>query len=193
MDFLFFPKGQEDIMTVIYIGDMNVPNYTALSSDINLDGTITRVSKKGRIVLLTDTGIWKVVLEDLTLADYALPISFNGSVDIGAVHLDQQLTESVKLSPNYDTRLVTVPGTAEQLKSTDVYAISLLVFPKSGNVGNVYFGTSGVDKVTSKQIIITPTTPYVGFDVPIGNKLNLSEFYVDADNGNDGVYFMYIG
>lgn len=180
-------------MALTFIGKLNTPNYLALSSDVGLDGIIPGAAIKGAIIFLTDTQIWKIIKDDLTLEDYALPISFNGSVDIGAVHLDQQLTESVELSPLYDTKLVTVPGTAEPLKATDVYAVSLLVFPKTGNIGNVYLGTSGVDKTTSKQIIVTPTTPYISFDVPTGNKLNLADFYIDADNGTDGVYFMYLG
>jgi hypothetical protein len=176
---------------LIFVGKMNVPNYTALSTDV-VANAIPGASIIGAIVLLTDTAIWKIILPDLTLADYALPISFNGSVDIGAVHIDQQISESVEVAPYYDTKSVAVPGTSESLTSTDVYVVSLIVYPKTTNLGNVFFGNSSVDRLTSKQMIIGATNTSVGVDVPLGNKFNLKNWYLDADSAGDGLQFTYL-
>jgi hypothetical protein len=178
-------------MTLIYLGKLNVPNYTALSTDVAANA-IAGASMKGGIVLLTDTAIWKIILDDLTLADYALPISFNGSVDIGAVHLDQQLTDSVEVAPYYNTMSVSVPGTSESLVATDVYAITVTAWPKTTNVGTVYLGTSGVDKTTSQQIVLATGSSGVSIDTPVAYKLNLKNLYIDAVNAGDGVNFMYL-
>jgi len=179
-------------MAVTYIGKMNVPNYLALSSDVGLGGTIPGVVIKGAIVYYTDTSIWKIVKDDLTLEDYALPISFNGSVDIGAVHIDQNITESIEIAPVYATKSIGTPGTAEPLVGSNTYCMSATIVPKVGNVGNVYFGDSGVDKTTQKEITITTTSAGVVIDAPLGYKLNLKKFYIDVDNGTDGVNFIYL-
>jgi hypothetical protein len=184
-------RGKEVYMAMTFIGKLNVPNYLALSTDIGLDDTITGVNIVGATVLLTDTYVWKIVKSDLTLEDYALPISFNGSVDIGAVHLDQNLTDSIAIHPVSGAKAVTVPGTAEALSGTNIYFISMIVQPKVGNIGNVYFGDSGVDKTTSQQIIIAPSTTAIIVDAPIGYKNNLANWYIDAINANDGVRYTY--
>lgn len=184
-------RDKEDLkMSLIFIGKMNTPNYIAESTDITNDGNIVGASIIGATVLLTDTGVWKVILPDMTLEDYALPISFNGSVDIGAVHIDQQLTESVEIVPLYDTKTVAVPGTAESLEAVDTYAVSIGVFPLTGNAGAVYFGNSGVDRITSKQLIVTDSPVYM--DAPLGYKLNLKTLFIDADEAGDGVYYVYL-
>jgi hypothetical protein len=180
-------------MSLVFVGKMNVPNYTALSTDV-VANAIPGASIIGAIVLLTDTAIWKIILPDLTLADYALPISFNGSVDIGAVHLDQNIAESVELGFFHDAKSVAVPGTSESLTSTDVYVVSVAVYPKTAsvNVGNIYFGNSAVDRSTSKQFIITSANSGIAIDVGVGNKLNLKSLFIDSDNAGDGVEFNYL-
>lgn len=45
------------------------PSYTALSSDI-VSSKISGASMVGALVYLTDTKTWKVILPNLTLADY---------------------------------------------------------------------------------------------------------------------------
>jgi len=181
-------------MTLIYIGKMNVPNYLADSStDIELDGTIHGASIKGATVFLVDTGIWKVISEDLTLQDYALPITFNGSVDIGAVHLDQQLVDSVEIAPTWGGVAVGTLGTAQPLMGTEFFVASFTLLPKSTNTGEIYFGDASVDRVTSKQFILSATgSPSIVIDAPIGNKLDLNKFFIDAEIINDGVDFMYL-
>jgi len=177
-------------MALNYIGAMNVPNYTALSTDV-VGNSIAGASRVGNLILLTDTGIWKVILDDLTLEDYALPISFNGSVDIGAVHLDQDITESIALTSTYGIQNVAVPGTAEPLVGSSIYALSMTVFAHSSNTGNVYLGNALVDKNTSTQLILTAGN-YAIVDVPLGYKFGVHNWYVDADDAGNGVYFMYM-
>ena len=180
-------------MALIYLGKLNVPNYTALSTDVGLDGKIPLASMKGGVVLLTDTAIWKIILDDLTLADYALPISFNGSVDIGAVHLDQQLTDSVEVVPYVGTKSIAVSGTSESLVATDIFVITATVYPKPDNVGNIFFGNSGVDPLSpNQQIILAPGSSGVSVDVPVAYKFNLKNFYIDAVTPGDGVNFIYL-
>ena len=180
-------------MTLIYVGALNCPNYFAESTDVST-GKITGASRHGNTVFLVDTKTWWILDETLTLQPWVLPVeaTIAGDVVVGGVTIEQPVADAIEITPNYDTRAVTTHGTAEALKSTDTYALSLLVFPASGNAGNVYLGTSGVDYQTSKQIIITPTSSYVGFDAPLGYKLNLKKFYVDADHDSDGVYYMYL-
>lgn len=179
-------------MALTFIGKMNVPNYTALSTDVTSGNTIDHAVIVGATILLTDTAVWKIIKSDLTLEDYALPISFNGSVDIGAVHLDQNLSDSVELSPVSGAKAVTVAGTAEPLALTNIYFISMLVQPRIGNIGNVYLGDSGVDRTTSQQIIIIPSGAGVVIDAPVGYKHNLAKWYIDAANSNDGVRYTYL-
>src|SRR5258706_1012255 len=62
-------------MALTILGHNNVPTYLALSTDINMDGTITGASFIGKTILLTDTSSWKIILEDLTLDDFVFPVS----------------------------------------------------------------------------------------------------------------------
>jgi hypothetical protein len=185
-------------MALTFVGKMNVPTYTALSTDIS-SSKIAGASIVGGTVFTTDDAAWYIIKANLELTAYVLPVEITvdpGSITIGAVSIDQPVADAVEIAPYYDTKSVAVRGTSEKLSETDVYVVSLIVFPFSTNVGNIYLGTSGVDYSTSKQIILTPTSTYVGFDAPLGYKLNLKNFYVDKDNndgGNaDGVYFFYL-
>jgi len=177
-------------MGLVYVGKMNVPNYTSLSSDI-VNNAIGGASIIGATVFLTDTAEWKIVLPDLTLGDYVLPvaISLAGNVEIGAVSIDQTVAESTSLSPLYGTQLVAVPGTAEPLVGSANKVIMAVIFAKTTNADNVYVGTAAVDKTSSKQIILRPGAT-VSIDAPLGYNFNLANWYVDAEMTNDGVDFM---
>ena len=59
-------------MTLHFIGLGKEPAYLAVSSDI-VDNKIAGATVIGQKVLLTDTGAWKIIIEDLTLIDYVLP------------------------------------------------------------------------------------------------------------------------
>ena len=176
-------------MTIVYNGRLNVPNYEALSSDV-IGGALPGAGP-GMVVYFSDLKTWSIVRADGQLVSYALPVTFDGSVEIGSVHIDQQLTESVSLTPYYAIKSVTSPGVAVPLLSSATPVMSATIFPKVGNVGNCYVGTSAVNKDTSQQIIIPTSGSGVSIDVPLGYTFNLAAFYVDAVNANDGVYFIY--
>jgi hypothetical protein len=71
-------------MSCVLLGPLNVPNYTALTTDV-VANAIVGANVPGRTVLITDSGAWKIIKEDLTLEDYALPMTFAGSISVGAV------------------------------------------------------------------------------------------------------------
>jgi hypothetical protein len=62
--------------------------YLALSTDI-AGNKITGASDIGKRIFLTDTSAWKIILPDLTLADFALPVEFAGTISLGTVSIDQ--------------------------------------------------------------------------------------------------------
>jgi hypothetical protein len=82
---LFFPKRAEGgfKMAISFRGNMNIPNIVCLSSDVSAG--IIAGSQPGMTIYYSDLKAWKIVKNDLTLADYVLP--FGASVDIGDVTL----------------------------------------------------------------------------------------------------------
>jgi hypothetical protein len=202
-------------MALVFVGHMNIPTYTALSTDIATNA-ITGASIVGGTVFLTDTAAWKIIKPDLTLADYVLPVDITlpGDLEIGAVEIknstddtratvganglavdayvnkiDQSVAESTTLSPLYGVQDVAVPGTAEPLAASSTKVIMALVMARATNVGNVYLGTAAVDKDSSKQMILAPGA-CVSIDAPLAFNFNLNSWYVDATNANDGVDFI---
>jgi hypothetical protein len=99
---------------------------------------------------------------------------------------------AIHVSPTYGTQSVATPGVAEKLVSTATYAISLAVFPKPDNTNTIYFGNSLVDKDSSTQIIIPPGSSGVSIDVPVGYKISVSDYFIDAIVANEGVNFIYL-
>jgi len=176
-------------MTIVFNGRLNQPSYTCLTTDV-IGGALPGAGP-GMTVFVSDSNAWYIVRADGQLVSYALPAKFDGTVEIGSVHIDQQLTESVSVAPYYAIKSVSTPGTGVPLMSSSTPVISVTIFPKVGNVGTVYVGTSAVDKDTSQQIIINNTDSGVSIDVPLAYTFDLAAFYVDAINANDGVYFIY--
>ena len=76
--------------------------------------------------------------------------------------------------------------------SSATYVMSAIIYPKTTNSNAIYIGTSAVDKDTSPQITISAGGMPVGIDSPLGYKLNLNEWYVDAVTAGDGCYFVYM-
>ncbi|MFZ2992514.1 MAG: hypothetical protein WA061_02250 [Microgenomates group bacterium] len=74
-------------MAIVFTGRMNVPNYTALTTD--LAGGILPGAQPGMVIFLSDNATWKIVQHDLSLATYALPVTLSpsASIDIGDVTL----------------------------------------------------------------------------------------------------------
>ena len=177
-------------MALVYVGPLNVPTYTALSTDIvasKIDGAV----RVGATVFIIDTADWYIIEDDLTLADYVLPVALSlaGNVEIGAVSIDQPVASSTTLSPLYGVQAVAVPGTAEPLVGSSTKVLTVTIFTKEGNTSNVYIGTSTVDKTTSKQIVLAPGA-LVSIDAPLGYNFNLNSWYVDAEVANEGVNYI---
>lgn len=59
-------------MALTKLGITRFPNYIALSSDISAS-KIAGASIVGATVYLTDSQEWKIILPDLTLADFLFP------------------------------------------------------------------------------------------------------------------------
>jgi len=59
-------------MASTFIGLENIPVYIALSTDIS-SNAIAGCSIIGATVFLTDTEAWKIVTQNLTLADFVFP------------------------------------------------------------------------------------------------------------------------
>ncbi len=101
------------------------------------------------------------------------------------------VANSIKVSPVGGTKAVTTSGTAVPLVATATDAQSIFVQAKTGNTGAIYLGDSAVDKASSKQITLLQSQA-VTFGQDGGYKLDVNEFYIDADNNNDGVDFVYM-
>ena len=183
-------------MALSFLGLKSDPMYLCLSSDIGLDNKIVGANVVGGKIFLTDTKLWKLILLDLTLQDFAYPTEITidpGTITIGEVEIHQPVADAIAISPHYGTQSVGTSGVAQPLISSATYAISLLVFPKPANTSSIYFGTSAVNKTNSKQIVIAPSTGVVSIDAPVGYKLGVNTFFVDSDVNGEGVNFMYLG
>lgn len=126
-----------------------------------------------------------------TLGASSTPVTVMNSITTSSTIVAVPTTaNSVKLSPVGGTKTVTTSGTGVALAAT-VSVKMLYVRAKSTNTGNIYFGDSAVDVTTSKQIILTALQS-VTIDAPLGNKIDVSEFFIDADVNGEGVDFLYL-
>jgi hypothetical protein len=95
--------------------------------------------------------------------------------------------------PTIITQAVATPGTREALAATSTHATYLMLEARrvdGVNIGNVYFGTSAVDKDASQQIVMEPGDTYE-LNPADGYAFDLDGFYVDADTATDGVTGWY--
>jgi len=181
---------------LVFVGKLNQPTYVYTDNTGDLTGTtISGASIVGGTIFSLEDAKWYIIQKDLTLITYALPVEITvdpGSINIGNVAIDQPVANAIRISPTYGTQSVASSGTAEPLVSIATYAISLTVWPKPTNSGDIYFGSSIVNKTSSQQIILSAGGGPAVIDCPIGYKLDLHNFYVDAATSNDGVNFMYL-
>lgn len=77
-------------MALTTLGLDSVPSYLALSTDIS-GGAITGASVVGKLVYLTDTATWKIIKNDLQLADYTYPVGNTGGVSRSGATTDGHL------------------------------------------------------------------------------------------------------
>ncbi len=116
-----------------------------------------------------------------------------GDVNIGDVDIASQPTVALsrKVSPVGGAETVDASGTGQPLVGVSTDAQMLFVQAKSGNTGAVYFGDSAVDKTSSKQTTLLQSQA-ITVSVDGGYKLDINEFFIDADNNDDGVDFLYL-
>lgn len=111
-----------------------------------------------------------------------------GNVDIASL---PSVATSIKVSPVGGTKAVATSGTGVPLVASSTDAQMLFVQAKTGNTGAIYFGDSAVDKTSSKQTTLLQTQA-ITVSVDGGYKLDINEFFIDADNNDDGVDFLYL-
>ena len=86
-------------------------------------------------------------------------------------------------------KAVATPGTAVALAPDNTEVVYLLLQAKKvdgDNAGNVFLGTSGVDK-TTRQIVEMASGDVWEPIIPRGRTLDLNNLYIDAANADDGV------
>lgn len=90
-------------MALSFVSETGYPNYIALSTDIEDNGTIIGAGRVGNIIFLTDTSEYKLILPNLKLIPFALTNGTSGvapnytSSEIGNV---DDTTVALTLSEN---------------------------------------------------------------------------------------------
>ena len=178
-------------MAKVFTGRLNIPNYTCIDTDI-VGGKLAG-AEPGMIVFVNNTEQWYIVRSDGVLVDYALPVevTVSSAIDIGEITIDQPVGSSITLVPHFGIKVVPTPGTGVPLTAGSTLVQAVTVWPATVNHNNVYVGDLLVDKDTSPQIILAPTSIGISIDVPVGYNMDLNNLYVDAITINDGVNFIY--
>jgi hypothetical protein len=109
----------------------------------------------------------------------------------GLTYSQPAVSDSVKVSPVGSAKTVTTAGTGVPLVASATPAQMLYVRAKSTNTNNIYFGNSAVDKDTSKQVVLVANQAVV-VEASGGYRLDVYEFYIDADTNGEGVDFLYV-
>ena len=93
-------------------------------------------------------------------------------------------------------KTVAVAGTREALASAATTATmvrQLTVCAKraaADNTGNIFIGDSTLDQGVKEGIELAPGEKWE-FPVPQGQWMDLSDVFIDADNADDGVVYVY--
>jgi hypothetical protein len=101
------------------------------------------------------------------------------------------LTDATKLSPVGGTKAVAASGTGVPLVAASAKCTTLYIRAKATNAGAVCVGDSGVDKTTSRQVVLAASAA-ITINAPAGYYMDVAEFYVDADTNDDAVDFLYV-
>lgn len=95
---------------------------------------------------------------------------------------------------------VDVPGTAQPLSGTELLVTFAMVIAKKqtgSNAGAVYLGGSGVDKDSLQTLPLSNVSDQANrgetyqIPVPPGGRIDLNQWYIDADVADDGVVVLY--
>ncbi len=96
--------------------------------------------------------------------------------------------------------VVTTPSTPVQLSAKSIRCnqinLQAVKGPSTDNVGNVYFGLAGLNRSTLAGVLYVlkpgiPAASVMGSQVGSYND-DLSNYWIDADNANDGVLVSYV-
>jgi len=76
-------------MTLTLISENAIPAYIALTTDIGVDDRIVGANNIGKLIYMLDSAETYIINADLTLSEYALPVSVTVSsdIEIGAVEI----------------------------------------------------------------------------------------------------------
>jgi hypothetical protein len=154
-------------MTVVVNGRLNIPNVVCVAADGG-GGTVAG-AQPGQVIYYTDSKIWKIVKDDLSLADYVLP--FGASIDIGDVTL---LAGTAAIG--------TVSQTPVLCSTSDVHAPAVNT--------NAVISYSG--DPSQRHVISGIAWSYTG-GTPVGGSLQITDggavvFIVDIDKSGPGGY-----
>ena len=117
-----------------------------------------------------------------------------GSADVSATNpvpvKGGTVANTTKISPTGGTKAVTTSGTAVALVASATPCTTLYVRALSTNTGNIYLGSSAVDKTTSQQIIMIAGQE-ISLSANAGYYMDVNEWYIDSDANAEGVDFVY--
>jgi hypothetical protein len=86
-------------------------------------------------------------------------------------------------------------GTAQQLSTNSERVVSVIIRPRSTNVGTIFVGTSAVVAATETGVLATATAPYVINPSAAAGELeeiNLTSIWFDGTNTSDVIHVQYL-
>jgi hypothetical protein len=181
--------------TVTFEATIDDTNWVAVQAKNENDGALATTATAAGIYSFPVAGYLKARARVSSWTSGTITVTGKGTALSPGIALADvsfpSVASSIKISPVGGAKTVTASGTAEALVASSTDAQKLFVEAKSGNTGAVYFGDSAVDKTTSKQVtLLQGQSADVHADG--GYKLDINEFYIDADNNGDGIDFLYI-
>ena len=100
------------------------------------------------------------------------------------------VSAGLRVKPYHDSNDVGTAGVHEELVGTATPAIMFLVQAKSDNDGNIFLGDSSAS-ASVPEITLTPGKSF-GVDVPVGYRVDLHDWWIDAAESGDGVWIFYV-
>jgi hypothetical protein len=153
-------------MSYTYVGDLNIPNYTFLSTDI-VGNAVVGVTREGAVCLATDTGTWYIVKSDLTLASYGLSI---GKASTSTFSATDNLTRPANSTPYAANKSINCDLTVTGIAYT-LLAVTLTVGSGHGLVATDRITVNGVNSgasvsnVDGNWVISTVDSTHITFNV----------------------------
>lgn len=127
------------------------PNYTALSTDVTVSNTIAGASSPGKTVYITDTGVWYIVKNDLTLAAFTLPVN----LAVGDTVAIDQGTEGTTNGVSLKLAGAAVSASNPIPVSGGMAAVNQTVTRPTGT--DIYAAKDAISNSTSAPVVITFT------------------------------------